>query len=60
VAEQSRLELIIAVFQKVWEELAERLSEKAREQWAERLSPYSEGRPHEVSFEISSYQLSGL
>jgi hypothetical protein len=54
VAEQSRLELIIAVVQKVWDRLAERLSEEAREKWAERLSPYLEGRPHEVSFEISS------
>jgi hypothetical protein len=31
VAEQSRLEFIIAVVQKVWEDLAERLSEEARE-----------------------------
>lgn len=54
VAEQSRLEFIIAVVQKVWEGLAERLSEEAREKWAERLSPYLEERPHEVSFEISS------
>jgi hypothetical protein len=54
VAEQGRLELIIAVVQKVWDRLAERLSEEGRKQWAERLSPYLEGRPHEVSFEISS------
>jgi len=54
LAEQSRLELIIAVVQKIWDRLSERLSEEEREEWAERLSPYLEGCPHEVSFEISS------
>lgn len=38
VAEQSRLELIIAVVQKVWEDLAERLSEEAREKWVGSVS----------------------
>jgi len=54
VAQQSRLELIIAAVQQVWEGLAERLSEEERQEWTDRLLPYSEGRPHEVSFEISS------
>jgi hypothetical protein len=54
VAEQSRLELIIAVVQKVWGRLADHLSDEAKEEWEGQLSPYLEGRPHEVSFEIST------
>ena len=53
VADQSRLELIIAVVQQVWEEVSEDIEEQEREKWAERLSSYIEDRPHEVSYQIS-------
>jgi len=52
VAQQSRLELIISVVQKVWEELAKYLGEEEQEQWTEQLAPYVEERPHEISYEI--------
>jgi len=53
VADQSRLELIIAVLQQVWEELSGHLGEQEREKWAERLSSYIEDRPHGVNYRIS-------
>ena len=59
VADQSRLELVIAVVQKVWAEMAAGLEETQREAWAERLSPYVGKRPHEISYRIPAGEVEG-
>lgn len=50
IAEMSRLELLIAVVQKVHRQL----SEEQQARWEERLAPYLGERPHNICYKIST------
>lgn len=52
IAEMSRLELLIAVVQKVYRQLAMGAEQQAR--WKERLAPYLGKRPHNICYKISA------
>lgn len=50
LAQMTRLELLVAVLQKVYKQLPA----LAQERWQKRWAPYLEGRPHEVCYRIAA------
>lgn len=55
IADRERLELLIAVLQRVWRAVPER----ERERWAEQVAPYVGKRPHEIVYRIPPDEKAG-